>query len=104
MTCLLAEVVGNNKPNTLVSLAFGAAAGAAGQTASYPLDIVRRRMQTMRVNTAGGDRYPTILETLVKIYRCVQIFVNDFIHILIAILITISKQWGGRQERFLQGT
>ncbi|EDV48382.2 uncharacterized protein Dere_GG15401, isoform A [Drosophila erecta] len=63
------EMVGNNKPNTLVSLVFGAAAGAAGQTASYPLDIVRRRMQTMRVNTAGGDRYPTVLETLVKIYR-----------------------------------
>ncbi|KAH8362278.1 hypothetical protein KR200_001832 [Drosophila serrata] len=63
------EMVGSNKPNTLVSLVFGAAAGAAGQTASYPLDIVRRRMQTMRVNTASGDRYPTILETLVKIYR-----------------------------------
>ncbi|XP_017048827.1 mitochondrial coenzyme A transporter SLC25A42-like isoform X2 [Drosophila ficusphila] len=63
------EMVGSNKPNTLVSLAFGAAAGAAGQTASYPLDIVRRRMQTMRVNVASGDRYPTILETLAKIYR-----------------------------------
>ncbi|XP_017020236.1 mitochondrial coenzyme A transporter SLC25A42 [Drosophila kikkawai] len=63
------EMVGSNKHNTLVSLVFGAAAGAAGQTASYPLDIVRRRMQTMRVNTANGDRYPTILETLVKIYR-----------------------------------
>ncbi|XP_016981514.1 mitochondrial coenzyme A transporter SLC25A42 isoform X2 [Drosophila rhopaloa] len=63
------EMVGSNKHNTLVSLAFGAAAGAAGQTASYPLDIVRRRMQTMRVNTASGDRYPTILETLAKIYR-----------------------------------
>ncbi|XP_017113964.1 mitochondrial coenzyme A transporter SLC25A42 isoform X1 [Drosophila elegans] len=63
------EMVGSSKPNTLVSLAFGAAAGAAGQTASYPLDIVRRRMQTMRVNTASGDRYPTILETLAKIYR-----------------------------------
>ncbi|KAH8243749.1 hypothetical protein KR032_009918 [Drosophila birchii] len=65
----LPEMVGSNKHNTLVSLVFGAAAGAAGQTASYPLDIVRRRMQTMRVNTANGDRYPTILETLVKIYR-----------------------------------
>ncbi|XP_037732218.1 mitochondrial coenzyme A transporter SLC25A42 isoform X1 [Drosophila subpulchrella] len=63
------EMVGSNKPNTLVSLAFGAAAGAAGQTASYPLDIVRRRMQTMRVNAASGERYPTILETLGKIYR-----------------------------------
>lgn len=65
----LTEMVGSNKHNTLVSLVFGAAAGAAGQTASYPLDIVRRRMQTMRVNTANGERYPSILETLVKIYR-----------------------------------
>ncbi|XP_062127267.1 mitochondrial coenzyme A transporter SLC25A42 isoform X1 [Drosophila sulfurigaster albostrigata] len=63
------EIVGNNKPNALISLGFGAAAGAAGQTASYPLDIVRRRMQTMRINPAATDRCPTILETLVKIYR-----------------------------------
>ncbi|XP_030371367.1 mitochondrial coenzyme A transporter SLC25A42 [Scaptodrosophila lebanonensis] len=63
------EMVGNTKPNTLVSLAFGAAAGAAGQTASYPLDIVRRRMQTIRVNTMANERCPTILETLMKIYR-----------------------------------
>jgi len=72
-------MVGSNKPNTLVSLAFGAAAGAAGQTASYPLDIVRRRMQTMRVNAANGERYPTILETLGKIYRCVNVLFNELI-------------------------
>ncbi|KAH8311232.1 hypothetical protein KR044_005067 [Drosophila immigrans] len=63
------EIVGNTKPNALISLAFGAAAGAAGQTASYPLDIVRRRMQTMRINPASPERCPTILETLIKIYR-----------------------------------
>lgn len=63
------EIIGNTKPNALVSLAFGAAAGVAGQTASYPLDIVRRRMQTTRVNINEPQRSLTILGTLIKIYR-----------------------------------
>lgn len=66
------EIIGNTKPNALISLAFGAAAGAAGQTASYPLDIVRRRMQTMRVSADAPEQFPTILETLAKIYRYVS--------------------------------
>uniref|UniRef100_A0A1I8PWA7 Mitochondrial coenzyme A transporter SLC25A42 n=1 Tax=Stomoxys calcitrans TaxID=35570 RepID=A0A1I8PWA7_STOCA len=64
-----AEVSGSSKPNTLVSLAFGAAAGAVGQTSSYPLDIVRRRMQTMGVTKDGQNKYPNIYVTLKTIYK-----------------------------------
>ncbi|XP_075144987.1 dephosphocoenzyme A carrier [Haematobia irritans] len=64
-----AEVTGSSKPSTLVSLAFGAAAGAVGQTSSYPLDIVRRRMQTMGVTKDGQNKYPNIYVTLKTIYK-----------------------------------
>lgn len=50
----------------MASLAFGAIAGLLGQSSSYPLDIVRRRMQTSPIS---GTQYKTILGTLKKIYR-----------------------------------
>ena len=56
---------GNEKPTPLVHLAFGAIAGAIAQTGSYPLEIVRRRMQTAQVT---GEQYDTLKGSFKKIY------------------------------------
>lgn len=66
---LFADVYGDNKPNGLHKLAFGACAGVIGQSSSYPLDIVRRRMQTVGVIKGTEDQYKTIFSTLKSIYR-----------------------------------
>lgn len=59
-----AERTGRDQPYSYERLAFGACAGLIGQSASYPLDVVRRRMQTAGVT---GHTYSTIIGTMQEI-------------------------------------
>ncbi|CAH0730825.1 unnamed protein product, partial [Brenthis ino] len=52
-----------SEPHGATNMVCGGAAGALAQTASYPLDIVRRRMQT-----APRAACPTIVATLRAVY------------------------------------
>jgi len=56
------EYVGLDEPSYMEKFCFGAIAGAVAQTASYPLDIVRRRMQTR------SKEYHTIIGTLYYVF------------------------------------
>nr|CAX74637.1 Grave disease carrier protein homolog [Schistosoma japonicum] len=56
------------KLRPLENLCCGAVAGILGQTASYPLDIVRRRMQT--ANITGHPEYiESVYKTLLFVYK-----------------------------------
>ncbi|XP_041659475.1 mitochondrial coenzyme A transporter SLC25A42-like [Cheilinus undulatus] len=59
-----AEKSGRPQPYSYERMAFGACAGLISQSASYPLDVVRRRMQTAGVT---GHTYGTILGTIREI-------------------------------------
>jgi len=54
------ERTGKKEPHNLQRMGFGALAGLIGQSASYPFDVVRRRMQT-------SDKRVGMLETINKI-------------------------------------
>lgn len=54
------ERTGKDEPHHLQRMAFGALAGLLGQSASYPLDVVRRRMQTSASKLK-------MIETLIKV-------------------------------------
>ncbi|XP_032071814.1 mitochondrial coenzyme A transporter SLC25A42 [Thamnophis elegans] len=63
---LHADHSNGREPYPLERLAFGACAGLIGQSASYPLDVVRRRMQTAG---ALGYSSQSILPTMRDIIR-----------------------------------
>ncbi|XP_053155452.1 mitochondrial coenzyme A transporter SLC25A42 [Hemicordylus capensis] len=63
---LHADHSGRPQPYPIERLVFGACAGLFGQSASYPLDVVRRRMQTAGVM---GHSYHSILRTMREIIR-----------------------------------
>ncbi|KAK6544629.1 hypothetical protein TWF694_001318 [Orbilia ellipsospora] len=56
-----------SKLNTPAQLTAGAVAGLVGQTASYPLEIIRRRMQV--TGAVGDGRTWGMLETAALIFR-----------------------------------
>lgn len=66
--CVRTDYFGE-KQGAIVNLVFGGVAGMLGQTSSYPLDIVRRRMQTAVRNPDGTYPHPSVLDTLRHVYR-----------------------------------
>ena len=56
------------RPNGIQKFVFGGTAGFLGQAAAYPLDTVRRRMQTAKV-MGVESQYKNIYGTLKKILK-----------------------------------
>ena len=61
----------DQSPNPFQRLVSGGIAGLLGQATAYPLDIVRRRMQTATQMGVDERRYKTISGTLKSILRYV---------------------------------
>ncbi|XP_023217840.1 mitochondrial coenzyme A transporter SLC25A42-like [Centruroides sculpturatus] len=60
------EYTQRDAPNPAERMLCGAIAGLLGQSSSYPLDIVRRRMQTAQLT---GNTYYTISGTMISVVR-----------------------------------
>jgi len=66
-TFLPASKSGHRPPTPLADLAIGAVSGAVAQTASYPFEVIRRRMQVGGVTRP--DQWYTWRETIQAIWR-----------------------------------
>lgn len=58
---------GHTRPTPVADLAIGAVSGALGQTASYPFEVTRRRMQVGGVTRP--DRWMSWAETVTAVWR-----------------------------------
>lgn len=66
LLALPAEYSGHRQPYPFERMIFGACAGIIGQSASYPLDVVRRRMQTAGVTGYPRASIACTLRTIVR--------------------------------------